>query len=330
MITKKYLLLFVIISFTSTFLVNAHGNLTIRINKKTSEIKLNPNNSKLYYERGFLYHQHEEYDKAIKDYKKAKKLGFTDKLLYYRTAESYYVWTKYKLALKASSKYLEIDNIDVKINKLHAQILFELNRLDEAVQYYTLFLDNVVDPRPGDFVELSSFIIASQKDYPKAIQIIDKGLEKLGENVLSLRLKKMEYLKSLLPDIEYPAILISSSNKILNALSSEYQNSTIFNADNPTGYESFLSGDKDLLLMQIASGKFGHSFTNTKSVIYIDYTFNSDDYYQSLARTKRLNSIYPVSIYHLHCLPIDKSMHNLNKNRSISVDNLMKEINSEK
>ena len=43
---------------------------------------------------------------------------------------------------------------------------------------------------------MASFIIASQKDYPKAIQIIDKGLEKLGENVLSLRLKKMEYLKS--------------------------------------------------------------------------------------------------------------------------------------
>jgi tetratricopeptide (TPR) repeat protein len=196
MITQKRLLLFVLVSFATIFFANAHGNLTIRINKKTSEIKSNPNNAKLYFDRGFLYHQHEEYDKAILDYKKAENLGFTDKLLYYRTAETYYVWNKYKQALTESSRFLEKDKIDVKINKLHAQILFELKQYEEAVNYYTFFIDNVVDPRPGDFVEMSSYIIASQKNYNKAIQVIDTGLNKLGENVLSLRLKKMEYLKA--------------------------------------------------------------------------------------------------------------------------------------
>lgn len=196
MIPKRYLLLLVLVSCLTISFSYAHGNLSIRINKKTSEIKSNPNNAKLYFDRGFLYQQHEEYDKAILDYKKAKKLGFDDKLLYYRTAETYYLWNKYKLALKASSKFLTKDNLDVKIYKLHAQILFELKQFEEAVEFYTFFLDNVVDPRPGNFVELSSYIIASEKNYNKAIKVIDTGLNKLGENVLSLRLKKMEYLKT--------------------------------------------------------------------------------------------------------------------------------------
>lgn len=196
MITKQNLLLFAIVCIASTLFVNAHGNLSIRIDKKTNEIKSNPNKAKLYFERGFLYQQHEEYNKATTDYLKAKKLGFNDKLLNYRMAENYFHWKKFKKALKASLLFLEKDNVDVKIYKLHGQILGELKQFKKAVNSYSFFISKVTDPRPGDFIEYSELILSASNNYIKAIEIIDGGLDKLGENALSLRLKKLDYLKA--------------------------------------------------------------------------------------------------------------------------------------
>jgi tetratricopeptide (TPR) repeat protein len=173
----------------------AHGDLTIRINKKSKEIKLHPNNPILYFERGYLYQQHEEYDKATLDYNKANALGYTDKVLDYRKAETYYKWGKYDLALDASNNYLKVDSKDVKINKLHAQILYKLKQYAKAVKYYTVFIDNVVDPTPEDYIEFSKISIDTYHDYDKAVKIIDDGLQKLGNHVVSLHLKKMEYYK---------------------------------------------------------------------------------------------------------------------------------------
>ena len=62
--------------------INAHGDLSDRIEEKTEEISKNPNNSELYYERGFLYQQHEEYDKSLVDYNKSRSLGNSDKIIY--------------------------------------------------------------------------------------------------------------------------------------------------------------------------------------------------------------------------------------------------------
>jgi tetratricopeptide (TPR) repeat protein len=192
MIGKK--ILYSLFFFASTLFVAAHGDLTKRINIKTSEIKLNPNNPELYFDRGFLYQQHEEYDKAVSDYLKAEDLGFNDKLLDFRKAETYYKWGKYKLALTASSAYLVKDNIDVKINKLHAQILFELKHFDKAFEHYKFFIDTVEDPRPEDYIEFSLISIANYNDYNKAIEILENGIQKLG-NVISLQLEKLEYYK---------------------------------------------------------------------------------------------------------------------------------------
>ncbi|MEZ4781449.1 MAG: hypothetical protein R2816_07790 [Flavobacteriaceae bacterium] len=192
MIYKK--LIFLCFFFAPTLFLNAHGDLTKRINIKTNEIKLNPNNPELYFDRGFLYQQHEEYDKATLDYKKAGELGFNDKLLDFRKAESYYKWGKHELALTASSAYLEKDQNDVKINKLHAQILFELKHFDKSFDHYKFFINTVEDPRPEDYIEFSLISIAKYNDYNKAIDILENGIQKLG-NVISLQLEKLEYYK---------------------------------------------------------------------------------------------------------------------------------------
>lgn len=52
--------------------------------------------------------------------------------------------------------------------------------------------------------------------------------------------------------------------------------------------ESYKAGDLDVLVLNLMVGKFGHTLVGTKTVIYVDKTWNADDYFQSYWRVRRL------------------------------------------
>ena len=52
--------------------------------------------------------------------------------------------------------------------------------------------------------------------------------------------------------------------------------------------ESYKRGEVDALVLSMGVGKFGHTLTNTKTVFYVDKTYNADDYFQSLRRVRRI------------------------------------------
>ena len=176
--------------------VFSHGDLTKRINQKTKEIAESPNDFKLYYERGLLYQQHVEFNKAMEEYIKSTSLGNTDKVLLYRIAEVNYLSEDYKNALSSITNFLEVDSIDVKAKKLEAQIFFKLKKYKESIAAYHYVMNTMVDIRPEDILEYTSIILAyNNKNFSEAIDVIDFGLAKVGANTLSLQLKKLEYLK---------------------------------------------------------------------------------------------------------------------------------------
>ena len=119
---------------------------------------------------------------------------------------------------------------------------------------------------------------------------------------------KVDTVISMLEYLPRPVIIFSSFNETLEKLHEVIPNSGIFNADyTDEDVNKFKFNEIDVLLLQIKSGKFGHSFTNARSVIYIDKSFDADDYYQSLGRVKRLTSTLPVTYYHLEFVnSIDK------------------------
>ncbi|MDO6739409.1 lipopolysaccharide assembly protein LapB [Wenyingzhuangia sp. 2_MG-2023] len=174
----------------------AHGDLPERIEKKTKEILKNPMDYRLYYERGLLYQQHMEYNKALKDYSKSKYLGNNNKILQYRISEVYYLSEEYDKALKSITSYLEIDNIDVKAKKLQAQILFNQKQYKKSLDAYSYVVNNMIDIRPEDILEYANIILVeNNKNYKAALNAIELGLRHLGADTFSLQLKKLEYLK---------------------------------------------------------------------------------------------------------------------------------------
>lgn len=185
-----------IVFLLMTSFLFAHGSLTKRIKEKTVAIKKHPKNAKLYFDRGFLYEQHEEFHKAIKDYLKSEALGNTNVLLYYRKAQTYYKQKNYDAALKSSSLCLEKDSLDVKFHKLQAQILTQLNKYDKALNHYDFFIENTIDINPDDIIEISEIYLTKESEnYQKAIEVIDIGLDKLGKDTFTLQLKKLEYFE---------------------------------------------------------------------------------------------------------------------------------------
>lgn len=52
--------------------------------------------------------------------------------------------------------------------------------------------------------------------------------------------------------------------------------------------EAFREGELDVLVMQMATGKYGHTFTKTKTVYYHDLTTDTDALLQSLQRVPRI------------------------------------------
>lgn len=52
--------------------------------------------------------------------------------------------------------------------------------------------------------------------------------------------------------------------------------------------EDFKGGLIDCLVLSLGVGKFGHTFTNARTVHYVDKTWNADDYFQSLRRVRRI------------------------------------------
>lgn len=52
--------------------------------------------------------------------------------------------------------------------------------------------------------------------------------------------------------------------------------------------ERFEKGDLDVLVMSLGVGKYGHTLTESKTVMYLDKSWDSDAYFQSLYRVKRI------------------------------------------
>ncbi|MHA7943934.1 tetratricopeptide repeat protein [Formosa sp. 3Alg 14/1] len=177
--------------------VLAHGDLSVRIENKTQEILKEPDNFKLYHERGMLYQQHIEYDKAIDDYLKSETLGNTQKVLKYHMAEVYYLTENYSEALTHITTCLDKENTDVKSKKLEAQILFNLKAYKQSLVAYQYVMNTMEDLRPEDIIEYTDIILAeNNKNYDDALKAIEFGLKQLGANTLSLQLKKLDYLKA--------------------------------------------------------------------------------------------------------------------------------------
>lgn len=106
---------------------------------------------------------------------------------------------------------------------------------------------------------------------------------------------KHDALLDLIPSYEPPFLIWTHWKEGASALTERLVNAGVgaVHVDGDTRdkdglIEAYKAGKHDALVLSLGVGKFGHTLVNTRTVAYVDRSWNADDYYQSLHRVKRI------------------------------------------
>lgn len=146
-------------------------------------------------------------------------------------------------------------------------------------------------PLPNVVTQLTR--MAQIVSHPRTLDIDDEG-------------GKMKALKEMMEWVETPVLVWCWFKDTVDAVSralegKKYRTGQIHGGI-PANRRAILlddykKGEIDALVMQISTGKFGLSLTNTKNVIFYDRSFGLDDWVQATARVRRRSSKGPVPTY---------------------------------
>ncbi len=197
--------------------LHGHGDLHERIEEASKQIKTYPDSALLYFARGQLYLQHEDYKKSIKDFKFCKKLGLEDVQLEYNLASVYYAIRDYNTANDYLDKILNEDQQNVKALRLKGQTLLRQNRNEEAALAFENVINYAAKTLPENYIEASIAWENCNTSECKCLagDIIYSGIETLGslrifyQRLVALSLAQGDYRSA----IYYQSIIINQSNR---------------------------------------------------------------------------------------------------------------------
>lgn len=193
----------------------AHGDLDQRILETSLEIKKHSDSAYLYFKRGKLFYQHNEYKESLKDLKKALKLKHDNgeqKLLF---AKNYFRLEKFKKTLLYSNNILETDSKNVLALKVKAQAFSKLGKYEESAITFEKVIAFTTKSFPENYIDASNTWekLNTEKGIEQASLIIEKGIKNLGnlvslyDRLIDLSLKQKDYKKA----IEYKLEILSFS-----------------------------------------------------------------------------------------------------------------------
>ncbi|MDY2586718.1 tetratricopeptide repeat protein [Winogradskyella aquimaris] len=178
--------LFILFCLLSSLNSRAHGDLHKRITNVTEEIQKNPDSAKLYFKRGKLYYQHNNYENSLEDFKNAKKLGLQSAEQDFLIAKSNYHLEKYSKSKRLIKRILRKESINVRALKLLADIYFKKGGYKKSALLYEEVIYNSKVTFPEYYLYASqAWRAANTMDcFERSQSILLKGLEKLGDIIV--------------------------------------------------------------------------------------------------------------------------------------------------
>jgi tetratricopeptide (TPR) repeat protein len=209
-------LFFLLFAFLSTGLF-AHGDLGERIKAVSKEIKNQPDSAYLYFKRGLLYFQHEDYQDALKDYSDAELLGYSDIALTVNMAAAWYGLRDYNKALVYLEEVLSRENNHLPAWRIKGETLLAMEKYEEAADAF----ENAIAFEPKREPELylqAAFAwekTGTETGNTQAIAILKTGLQQLGtmvtfyQRIIELHIQNQHFDQALY----YHDLIIAQSNR---------------------------------------------------------------------------------------------------------------------
>lgn len=174
-----------VIIFAITPLVGAHEGLREQIAVVTSQIKADPRNPELYLKRAELYRLHEEWPRALKDYRRAERLNPALFVVDLGRGKLFLAARRPRPALAALNRFLARQPGQQEALLTRARVFARLKRAREALEDYRRVLANTREPEI--YLERARVYAAAGR-LPEAVRSLDEG----GATV-SLQSAALEY-----------------------------------------------------------------------------------------------------------------------------------------
>ncbi len=192
----------IFLSIVSSF---AHGDVHEKILSLSKEIKIHPDSALLYLRRGELYHQDEQYKKAIKDFRAGRRRGLKTNRLYIASAKSYYKQEKYSRALRILKRVLKKEPLQIRALRLKGNVLLAKKKPCKAIRPFELVIENVEERLVENYLEAAKACgqCEDSGSRERANRILEKGIEDLGpllsffEKSKELALKEKKYQEAI-------------------------------------------------------------------------------------------------------------------------------------
>jgi tetratricopeptide (TPR) repeat protein len=179
-------LILILFLLVTGFNVSAHGDLHERILEVTQEIKISPDSAFLYFKRGKLYHQHNDFENSLKDLKKSRKLGLRNNEQSFLFAKNYFYLKKYNIGIKYASKILKDQPNNVSAQKIIGKTYFQQKKYKKAALSFEKVILNSKETFPDNYLDASKAWYALRKEngIERAQSLLIEAIEELGNNIV--------------------------------------------------------------------------------------------------------------------------------------------------
>ncbi len=172
--------------FFCGFIATAHGDLHERILNVTEEIKAEPDSAFLYFKRGKLFHQHNNFTNSIRDLKSSRKLGYKSNEQNFLFAKNYYGINRFRSSKKFIDKILNLQPYNVNALKLLGKIYFSKKKFEKSALTFEKVIVHSSETFPENYLDASKawYALRIENGIERAQSLLRDGIEELGNNIV--------------------------------------------------------------------------------------------------------------------------------------------------
>jgi len=166
--------------------VTAHGDLHQRILSVTEEIKADSDSAFLYFKRGKLFHQHNDFTNSIRDLKSSLKLGHKSNEQNFLFAKNYFRINRFRSSKKFIVRILQDQPNNVNVLKLLGQVYFSKKEYKKSAISFEKVISHSKETFPENYIDASGawYSLKNDKGIERAKTMLIQGIEKLGNNIV--------------------------------------------------------------------------------------------------------------------------------------------------
>ena len=144
-------------------------------------LRLNPDNSYIYFYKGFINNKKEEHQEAINNYLKSIEINNKDKIIYYNLGLAYLEISDFEKSLNYLNKSFELDNTFYQALIKSGEVLLKSKEYDKSIEIFDKILNNEKEKNNELALLRKGDALFMKNNFKEALELYENVL-KLNEN----------------------------------------------------------------------------------------------------------------------------------------------------